>query len=41
MTGIKMNAIDWLARLVAFDTTSSKSNLNMIEDVAGHLDPLL
>ena len=38
MTGVKMNAIDWLARLVAFDTTSSKSNLSMIEDVAGHLD---
>ena len=38
MTGVQMNAFDWLARLVEFDTTSYKSNLNLIEDVAGHLD---
>jgi hypothetical protein len=26
-----------IARLVAFDTTSVKSNLDLIEDVAGYL----
>ncbi len=29
--------LDWLARLVAHDTTSSKSNLNLIDDVEAHL----
>ena len=29
--------IDWLARLVAHDTTSSKSNLNLIDDVEPYL----
>jgi len=28
-----MNAIEWLSRLVAFDTTSSNSNLNLIDTV--------
>ena len=40
MTGAPMNATDWLARLVSFDTTSAKTNLPLIEDVAGHLDDL-
>ncbi len=40
MTGVSMNATDWLARLVGFDTTSVNSNLPLIEDVAGHLDDL-
>lgn len=40
MTGVSMNSIDWLARLVGFDTTSNKTNLPMIEDIAGHLDDL-
>jgi len=35
-----MTATDWLARLVGFDTTSAKTNLPLIEDVAGHLDDL-
>ncbi len=30
--------IDWLRRLVAFDTTSSKSNLNLIDDVEAYLE---
>ena len=29
--------ISWIARLVAHDTTSRKSNLNLIEDVEGYL----
>lgn len=32
--------IDWLSRLVAHDTTSSKSNLNLIEDVEAYLHGL-
>ena len=40
MTGAPMNATDWLARLVGFDTTSAKTNLPLIEDAAGHLDDL-
>ncbi len=28
-----MNAIEWLSRLVAFDTTSSNSNLNLIDTI--------
>ncbi|MEO0399945.1 MAG: acetylornithine deacetylase [Pseudomonadota bacterium] len=36
-TAIDLSAqIDWLARLVAFDTTSSKSNLALIDDVDAH-----
>ncbi len=31
------NQIDWLARLVAFDTTSSRSNLALIDDVEAYL----
>ena len=30
--------IDWLARLVAFDTTSSKSNLDLVDEVEGVLN---
>ncbi len=40
MTGALMNATDWLARLVGFDTTSAKTNLPLIEDVAGYLEDL-
>ena len=40
MAGTAMTATDWLARLVGFDTTSAKTNLPLIEDVAGHLDDL-
>jgi len=29
--------LEWIARLVAFDTTSSRSNLALIEDVEGYL----
>ena len=36
MTDIS-HQIDWLRRLVAHDTTSSKSNLNLIDDVEAHL----
>ncbi len=36
MTGIS-NQIDWLARLVAHDTTSSKSNLNLLDDIEPYL----
>lgn len=32
--------LDWISRLVAFDTTSSKSNLALIEDVEGYLHDL-
>ncbi len=38
MPGATMTATEWLARLVGFDSTSAKSNLPLIEDVAGHLD---
>jgi acetylornithine deacetylase len=31
---------DWIARLVAHDTTSSRSNLNLIEDVESYLSDL-
>jgi acetylornithine deacetylase len=31
------DAVAWLERLVAFDTTSRNSNLNLIDDVAGYL----
>jgi acetylornithine deacetylase len=31
------DAVQWLERLVAFDTTSRNSNLNLIDDVAGFL----
>jgi acetylornithine deacetylase len=40
MTNAPMNATEWLARLVGFDTTSAKTNLPLIEDVAGYLDDL-
>lgn len=39
MTDIS-HQIDWLSRLVAHDTTSSKSNLNLIEDVETYLQDL-
>ena len=32
--------LEWIARLVAHDTTSSRSNLNLIEDVEGYLGGL-
>lgn len=32
--------LDWISRLVAFDTTSSKSNLALIEDVEAYLHGL-
>lgn len=32
--------IDWIKRLVAFDTTSSKSNLGLVEDIETYLDGL-
>ena len=34
----RLSSVEWLKRLVAFDTTSAKSNLALIEDVAGYLD---
>ena len=37
MAGERLTPIDMLRRLVAFDTTSSKSNLALIEDVQGYL----
>ncbi len=40
MAGSKLTSIEWLDRLVGFDTTSAKTNLPLIEDVAGHLDDL-
>ncbi|NHK29265.1 acetylornithine deacetylase [Parvularcula flava] len=39
MTDIS-HQINWLSRLVAHDTTSSKSNLNLIEDVEAYLHGL-
>ncbi|MFT9256751.1 MAG: acetylornithine deacetylase [Acetobacter sp.] len=30
------NALDWISRLIAYPTVSSVSNLDLIEDVAGH-----
>ena len=39
MTGIS-HQIEWIARLVAFDTTSSKSNFALIEDVERYLSDL-
>lgn len=36
MTDIQ-NQLDWISRLVAFDTTSSRSNLALIEDVEAYL----
>jgi acetylornithine deacetylase len=33
-------AIDWIRRLIAFDTTSRNSNLGLIEDVRDTLSPL-
>ena len=38
MAGERLTPLDWLARLVAFDTESSKSNIALIECVAGYLD---
>lgn len=32
-----MNTVDWLSRLIAFDTTSRLSNLALIDDVANYL----
>ncbi len=40
MPELAMTAIDWLTRLVGFDTTSANTNLPLIEDVAGHLGDL-
>lgn len=34
----RLSSVDWLRRLVAFDTTSAKSNLALIEAVADYLD---
>lgn len=39
MTDIS-HQIDWISRLVAFDTTSRNSNLKLIEDVEGYLHGL-
>ena len=36
MTDIS-HQVEWISRLVAFDTTSSKSNLGLIEDVEAYL----
>lgn len=33
----RMNTIDWLSRLIAFDTTSRHSNLQLIDALAEHL----
>lgn len=38
MTGTRLSPLDMLARLVAFDTESSKSNLALIDFVASYLD---
>src|SRR5690349_16370259 len=38
--GPRPETLDWLARLVAFDTESSKSNLALIDSVAAALDAL-
>ena len=38
--GPRPETLDWLARLVAFDTESSKSNLALIDSVAAALDGL-
>ncbi|HEX7007519.1 MAG TPA: acetylornithine deacetylase [Alphaproteobacteria bacterium] len=38
MAGARLTPIDMLKRLVAFDTTSSKSNLALIEDVRAYLE---
>jgi acetylornithine deacetylase len=35
-----LDAVDWLERLVGFDTTSVNSNMPLIEDVAGYLEGL-
>jgi len=37
MTGAQLSSEQWLERLVAFDTTSRNSNLDLIEDVRGYL----
>lgn len=39
MTDIS-SQLDWITRLVAHDTTSSRSNFNLIEDVEGYLGEL-
>lgn len=41
-----MNTLDWLTKLIAFDTTSRNSNLSLIETLANalndfHIDPIL
>ena len=35
-----MNTVDWLSRLIAFDTTSRHSNLALIHDCADYLESL-
>lgn len=40
MTDALTSSIEWLDRLVAFDTTSRLSNLELIDDVQGYLDGL-
>lgn len=35
-----VNAVSWLEKLIAFDTTSTKSNLALIETIADYLDKL-
>lgn len=34
------SSLDWIRRLIGFDTTSRKSNLDLIEDVRAHLEDL-
>ncbi|GAB6845804.1 acetylornithine deacetylase [Methylorubrum rhodinum] len=38
MSGERLSPLEWLERLVAFDTESSKSNIALIDSVAGYLD---
>lgn len=40
MTQELAQQIEWIARLVAHDTTSSRSNFNLVEDVEGYLGGL-
>ena len=37
MTSPSQASLDWIARLVGFDTTSRLSNLNLIDDIAAYL----
>lgn len=40
MRGADASAIDWVERLVGYDTTSAKSNLGLIEDIQAYLNDL-